>query len=95
VHGNFGRPVNPKLMRGMVTKSSKSAKAAAQARAARRSRLAVAKLVGEVDDLLMRRHARVSTSSSPSILEQSSPGARGAAARARHTAIVQRWRKGF
>jgi hypothetical protein len=98
--GVFARPVNPRLLASLQTKGrpAKPAKSAALARQTRRLIVQTARLTGEIDDLLspmaQRRRARAATHS-PSIMEQAAPGAAGAAARARHNAIVQRWRKDF
>jgi hypothetical protein len=95
--GRGGRPINPKIAPYLVAKA-RPAKSTASARQARRMILQAARLTGEVDNLLSptgsRRSARAATRS-PSLLEQSQPGPAGAAARMRHNAIVQRWRKAF
>jgi hypothetical protein len=93
--GGYRRPVNPKLLPQLATKA-RPAQSSALARQARRLVLRAVQLTGEVDDLLSptasRSRSRAATQS-PSIAEQSQPGPAGAAARLRHTAIVQRWRK--
>lgn len=95
--GRGGRPINPRALPYLATKM-RSAKAPALSRQTRRMLLQVARLTGEVDDLLSptasRQRARAATRS-PSLMEQSWPGQVGAAARLRHTATVQRWRKGL
>jgi hypothetical protein len=93
--GGFKRPINPRLLASLRTKALPT-KSTASTRQSRRLIYRAAKLTGEVDDLLspmaQRRRARATTRS-PSIEEQSAPGAAGAAARLKHAAIVQRWRK--
>ena len=95
--GRGGRPINPKLVPHLMTKT-RSAKSTLSARQARKLIVQAARLAGEVDDLLSptapRRRARAATHS-PTITEQSWAGPIGAAARMRHNAVVQRWRKGF
>lgn len=95
--GGFRRPINPRLIAGLTGKSApRSSKASVLAREARRLIVRTALLTQSIDDLLSpttpRKRDRVATRS-PSLLAQSQPGAAGAAARARHNAIVQRWRK--
>ena len=94
--GRGGRPINPKMAPYLVAKA-RPAKSTALTRQTRRMVLQVAQLTGEVDNLLAstaaHRSARKVTRS-PGIFEQSRPGAAGAAARLRHMATVQRWRKG-
>lgn len=91
--GRGGRPINPKLAPYVVAKA-RPAKSAASARQARLLIVQAARLTQEVDEMLPstapQRRAR---STSPSILQQSQPGAAGAAARLRHAAVVQQWRK--
>jgi hypothetical protein len=99
--GAFARPVNPRLLGQLLAnKAAKPAtlKSKTYRQECRRLIVRVHRLAGLVDDLLspmaQRRRARAATHS-PSIMEQSAPGAAGAAARMRHSAVVQRWRKGF
>jgi hypothetical protein len=86
----YGAPIAKQAARVTSTAST------ALARQRRRSILEIVRLIGQTHDLLLpappRKRARAATSS-PSILEQSWPGVRGQLARARHNAVVQRWRK--
>ena len=95
--GRGGRPINPKMAPYLVAKA-RPAKSTALARQTRRMIVRVAQLTCEVDNLLsptaLHRSARRATRS-PSLYEQSQPGAAGAAARMRHMAIVQQHRKGI
>ena len=95
--GRGGRPINPRALPYVATKT-RPAKSTALARQARRMIVRAAQLTGEVDALLsptaLRRSVRRATRS-PSLLEQSYPGAAGAAARLQHMANVQRWHKGI
>jgi hypothetical protein len=94
--GRGGRPINPKMAPYLVARA-RPAKAAGLSRQMRRLIVQTAQLTGEVDNLLAstvaHRSARRATRS-PSLYEQSRPGAAGAVARLRHMAVAAQWRKG-
>jgi hypothetical protein len=77
-------------------KPAKSAKATALARKSRRLIAQIVRLTSEVDAMLpvvpVRRRKPAPTRG-PALWQQSLPGAAGQRARARQTALLQRWHK--
>ena len=97
VVGRGARPINPKML--IRSAKTRPAKSSAALREARQLSVQVARTIREADALLpratARQYARAATPRDPSLMEQSAPGAAGAAARLQHAAAVQRARKRF
>jgi hypothetical protein len=89
--GRPGRPIN---LQRLVALAGKAARPTRSRHGAAYRRTEYLLALQNTPVAPSRRRARAATRS-PSIYEQSQPGPAGAAARLRHNAIVQRYRKPF